>query len=79
MTPAGFELVTFRFVAQHLNHCANAVPLFLLTLINIFNTSTQGIFQLFTQFTFTGTLLRVTLEMENLFAFIQPKDQRQYL
>ena len=26
MTPAGIELVTFRFVAQHLNHCATAVP-----------------------------------------------------
>jgi len=27
MTPAGIEPVTFRFVAQHLNHCANAVPI----------------------------------------------------
>jgi len=26
MTPAGMEQVTFRFVAQHLNHCATAVP-----------------------------------------------------
>ena len=26
MTPAGIEPTTFRFVAQHLNHCANAVP-----------------------------------------------------
>ena len=26
MTPAGIEEATFRFVAQHLNHCANAVP-----------------------------------------------------
>jgi len=26
MTPAGIELATFRFVAQHLNHCATAVP-----------------------------------------------------
>ena len=26
MTPAGIELATFRFVAQHLNHYANAVP-----------------------------------------------------
>jgi len=25
MTPAGIELATFRFVAQHLNHCATAV------------------------------------------------------
>ena len=25
MTPAGIELATFRFVAQHLNHCSIAV------------------------------------------------------
>ena len=24
MTPAGVEAATFRFVAQHLNHCATA-------------------------------------------------------
>jgi len=28
MTPAGIEPATFRFVAQHLNHCATAVPAF---------------------------------------------------
>ena len=28
MTPAGIEPATFRFVAQHLNHCASAVPVF---------------------------------------------------
>jgi len=26
MTPSGIEPTTFRFVAQHLNHCATAVP-----------------------------------------------------
>ena len=26
LTPAGIELATFRFVAQHVNHCATAVP-----------------------------------------------------
>ena len=26
MTPAGIEPATFRFVAQHLNHCATAAP-----------------------------------------------------
>jgi len=26
LTPAGIELATFRFVAQHLNHCATAFP-----------------------------------------------------
>ena len=26
MTPAGIEPATFGFVAQHLNHCATALP-----------------------------------------------------
>jgi len=26
LTPAGIETATFRFVAQHLNHCGIAVP-----------------------------------------------------
>ena len=26
LTPAGILPATFRFVAQHLNHCATAVP-----------------------------------------------------
>jgi len=28
LTPAGIESATFRIVAQHLNHCATAVPHF---------------------------------------------------
>ena len=28
MTPAGIEPATFRFVAQHLNHCATVAPSF---------------------------------------------------
>jgi len=27
LTPAGIEPATFRFVVQHLNHCATAVPI----------------------------------------------------
>ena len=29
LTPAGIEPATFRIVAQHLNHCATAVPSYL--------------------------------------------------
>ena len=36
MTPAGIETTTFRFVAQHLNHCATAVSM-------TFNAVTQTI------------------------------------
>jgi len=36
MTPAGIEPATFRFVAQHFNHCATAVPTNMLgSLINV--------------------------------------------
>jgi len=30
MTPSGIEPMTFRFVAQHLNHCATTAPRLLL-------------------------------------------------
>ena len=37
ITPSGIELAAFRFVAQHLNHCATAVPLnFLVNVILIY-------------------------------------------
>jgi len=29
LTPAGIEPATFGFVAQHLNHCATAVPIYI--------------------------------------------------
>ena len=29
MTPSGIEPATFWFVAQHLNHCATAVPMYM--------------------------------------------------
>jgi len=34
MTPAGIEPATFRFVAQHLNHCATSAPTFFLRFSN---------------------------------------------
>ena len=35
MTPAGIEPATFRFVAQHLNHCATAVSKIIVGFENI--------------------------------------------
>jgi len=33
MTPSGIEPATFGFVAQHLNHCATAVPIYIYPII----------------------------------------------
>jgi len=35
LTPARIEPATFRFVAQHLNHCATAVPLLAINVLNL--------------------------------------------
>jgi len=50
LTQAGVEQVTFRFVAQHLNHCATAVPLSLSKPYNFcdFYLGTLSIFKLLT-------------------------------
>ena len=42
MTTAGIEPATFRIVAQHLNHCATAVPL-----VNLLFTSLEHFVCLF--------------------------------
>jgi hypothetical protein len=45
LTPAGIEPANFRFVAQRLNHCATAVPIFsfsaFLKLALVFNVSVK--------------------------------------
>jgi len=38
-TPAEIERATFRFVAQHLNHCATAVPYIYIFILRGFKTS----------------------------------------
>jgi len=40
MTPAGIEPATFRFVAQHLKHCATAVSTHVVYASNIINIRT---------------------------------------
>ena len=41
MTPTGIELATLQFVAQHLNHCATAVPIY--DTVSLLNTLCWGI------------------------------------
>ena len=51
MTPYGTEPATFRFVAQHLNHCVTAVP-------RLFSTFTLHV-QVATLFHFIKLLRRI--------------------
>jgi len=37
VTPYGIEPATFRFIAQHLNHCATVVPIYIYIYIYIYN------------------------------------------
>jgi len=43
MTPAGIEPATFRFVAQHLNHCATAVYNFIISTSMKFKRKELGV------------------------------------
>jgi len=36
ITPSGIEPATFRFVAQHLNHCATAVPVYIYVCVCVY-------------------------------------------
>ena len=46
LTPAGIDPATFRYVAQHLNHCATAVPSSWRDLVQITPTYGKGNFVL---------------------------------
>jgi len=41
LTPSGIEPATFRFVTQHLNHCATAVPVKLLVPATFYRSGTS--------------------------------------
>ena len=43
MTLAGIEPATFQFVAQHLNHCATAVPSYLQDFAKSCNSVTRKV------------------------------------
>ena len=62
MTPAGIEPATFRFVAQHLNDCATAVPAFKGASINAIQLAAVAIFTISVDaFTYTFILIRLNL------------------
>ena len=44
LTPAGIEPATFRYVAQHLNHCATAVTVKLSTKVKNYKLKTGKLF-----------------------------------
>jgi len=50
MTPSGIESATFRFVAQHFNHCATEISHIILIIIYFYNINHP------TDFTFTYTI-----------------------
>jgi len=46
LTPAGIEPAAFRFVAQHLSHCATAVPfIYIYIYIYIFETCVSEVYK----------------------------------
>ena len=67
MTPSGIEPATFRFVAQHLNHCSSAVPPVLHVIkVNLFTSATN-----FHCFAFVGPCIEIyfyskTNQMHNI-------------
>jgi len=49
MTPGGIEPATFWFVAQHLNHCATAVPQTQVHIVNINSRTSNCQYSLFSR------------------------------
>ena len=43
LTPAGIEPASFRFVAQHLNHCATPIIIIIIIIIIMWNLKTNVI------------------------------------
>ena len=66
MTPAGIEPATFRFVAQHLNHCATAVPTYKVYLLPNRDGKTELASDLGTQK--LNTITNKITEMNSAFA-----------
>jgi len=90
MTPSGIEPATFRFVAQHLNHCATAVPICVSRIlkwilqnefVNVCFGSlglgpVTGIFVMFCTYTFTLDRLKERLlPQEDCIHTLMPKNE----
>ena len=71
MTPSGIEPATFQFVAQHLNHCATAVPLYVMYYVKI----SENYFQT----TEKDVNINMTCDQKALYFRLQAKSQNNII
>jgi len=72
VTPSGIEPAAFRFVAQHLNHCATKVPKYLARLVTMLQKFSVCIWELTTSLQTYETFLFVSVQEvsdEDILAF----------
>jgi len=71
MTPPGIEPATFRFVAQHLNHCATAVPEILYS-VSVLTIRLFTLVVFFNELGFTDIIVINNAKMLHEYSLLQP-------
>ena len=74
MTPSRIEPATFRFVAQHLNHCATAVPgeegvVYSIALKKVYSTTCLDLLKMELEFTLNLWIFNVCTSSVIVHAF----------